>query len=310
LVRHWEEVPAVPATAFKYLDLLSAEGPPEAVFRTSGTTAATEARGRHLVPRLALYRASLRPNFAAHLLPEGDPLPLLSLVPSPVRAPESSLSVMIGDVARTFASEVWWLADPDTGPDVAGFVRAAREVEASGRPALVTGTAFAFVHVLDTLRAHGERVRLPTGTRVMETGGFKGRSRVLSREDLYAGIEERLGVSDHRIVNEYGMTELLSQLYEPILREGPQAPRRHVPPPWLRVRALDPMTLTPLPEGEPGVLAFFDLANAGSVAHVLTEDMGTVSSDGVRLRGRAVDAEPRGCSLAVEEILAVADGAP
>jgi hypothetical protein len=306
-VARWEDVPPVPARAFRHVELLSGPRPVEATFLTSGTTAGSGARGRHAVPRMSLYRASLRPNFRAHLLPEGEPLSLVSLVPSPETVPESSLSAMIGDVAAAFCDRTWWLTDPGTGTDVDAFVEAARAVEEGGRAVLMAGTAFAFVHLLDGLAAAGRRLRLPEGTRVMETGGFKGRSRSVSREDLYAGIEERLGVPPGRVVNEYGMTELLSQLYEPVLREGPASRGRHVPPPWLRVRALDPATLEPLPRGRPGLLAFFDLANAGSVSHVLTEDLGSVAHDGVRLQGRAPGAEPRGCSMAMEELMAVVD---
>jgi len=47
-VSAWDDVPAVPAAAFRRLDL--ACGPPEATFRTSGTTGGPDARGRHLVP--------------------------------------------------------------------------------------------------------------------------------------------------------------------------------------------------------------------------------------------------------------------
>jgi hypothetical protein len=167
----------------------------------------------------------------------------------------------------------------------------------------VAGTAFAFVHLLDALTARGARVALPEGSRIMETGGFKGRSRVVARDELYLGIRDRLGVPVDRMVNEYGMTELLTQMYEPLLREGDAGPRRHVPPPWLRVRALDPTTLAPVGPGTAGLLCFFDLANAGSAAHVLTEDMGCVGPDGLHLQGRVAGAEPRGCSLTLEEIL-------
>ncbi len=306
-IARWEDVPPVPARAFRHVDMVSADGPPEATFLTSGTTGSEGARGRHPVPRLSLYRASLRPGFAAHLLPEGERLSLLSLIPSPAVAPESSLSTMIGDVAGTFATGVSWLAHPRTGTDADSFLAAAARAQEEGRPVLVAGTAFAFVHLLDALAADGRRVRLPDGTRIMETGGFKGRSRSVSREELYAEIETRLAVPAERVVNEYGMTELLSQLYEPVLRVGPSGRGLHAPPPWLRVRALDPNTLEPLPPGQAGLLAFFDLANAGSVSHVLTEDVGIVSEDGVRLRGRARDAEPRGCSLALEELLSATE---
>ena len=76
----------------------------------------------------------------------------------------------------------------------------------------------------------------------------------------------------------------------------------------LAVRALDPTDLTPLPHGRDGVLAFFDLANLGSICHVLTEDVGSVHAGGVRLRGRSVGAEPRGCSRAMDDLMSAARG--
>ena len=137
----------------------------------------------------------------------------------------------------------------------------------------------------------------------METGSFKGAEREISRAELHARLEATTGVPSPMIVSEYGMTELLSQLYEPVLSEGASAAGTYVAPPWLRVRALDPVTLEELPGGTPGLLAFLDLANAGSVCHVLTEDVGTVSAGRVRLSGRATGAEPRGCSLAMDELM-------
>ncbi len=307
-VDRWEDVPAVPTTAFKHLDLVSADSHEvEAVFRTSGTTRGGSSRGRHSVPRLALYRASLLPNFRARLLPDGLRPPLLSLIPSPTELPDSSLSAMIGFVAEELCEETHWLAYGSGRLDVDGLLEVASDLCVSDRPLLLVGTAFSFVHLLDGLEARDARLALPEGTRLMETGGFKGRSRILDRDALYGTIEARLGMPVWRVVNEYGMTELLSQLYEPILTEGPQGERRHVPPPWLKVRALDPVTLDPVPEGEVGLLAFYDLANLGSVGHILTEDLGSVDRDGLRLRGRVQGAEPRGCSRAMEELMSAAE---
>jgi hypothetical protein len=100
------------------------------------------------------------------------------------------------------------------------------------------------------------------------------------------------------------MTELLSQMYEPHLDTGEPASRRHVAPPWLGLRVLEPETLTPMDTGEAGLLAFFDLANVSSVSAVLTEDVGRVDEDGaLYLEGRTAGAEPRGCSLAMEDLL-------
>lgn len=303
-LRRWQDTPAVPATAFKHMDLLT--GPPdsvEAVFRTSGTTGGGGVRGRHLVRSRALYRASALGNFEAHLLLEGAGLPLVSLIPSPAEAPDSSLSAMMGMVAENLAASVRWVVGGDGALDLTAF----RDAVEGERPLLVAGTAFAFAHLLDAL-AGDEVPALPEGSRIMETGGFKGRVRDMSRDELYAGLAGTLGVPLDRIVNEYGMTELLSQLYEPVLAEGLPTGRRHVPPPWLRVRALDPVTLEELPSGEEGILAFFDLANLGSVCHVLTEDVGAVDESGVRLRGRAPGAEPRGCSRAMDDLMRAVRG--
>jgi hypothetical protein len=303
----WQDVPAVPSSGFKHVDLLSAPEA-EAVFVTSGTSKGAAVRGRHPVPRLSLYRAAAIPNFRAHLLPDGDVTTMLSLIPSPGAAPESSLSNMIGMVSAELVLSTRWLAEGPAGVDIQAFLSAAEEAVADDEPVLLVGTAFAFVRLVDALESGGQSLALPNRSRIMETGGFKGRSRSLERGALYRALEERLGVPSSSIVNEYGMTELLSQLYEPVLLGPRELERRHVPPPWLRVRALDPNTLAPLGPGEEGLLAFFDLANVGSVAHVLTEDVGAVTSGAVRLHGRSPGAEPRGCSLAMEDLLDVAGG--
>ena len=300
---NWEDVPTVPTAAFKHIDLITGSSDSsEAVFRTSGTTQGGSKRGRHLVPRLGLYRASAVSNFAAHLLPEGDRFPLLSLIPSPDEAPDSSLSVMMGMVADDLCSEAHWVVDG------AGFLdlESVRRIAQRRSPVLVAGTALAFVHLLDSLGAD-EKLGLAPGTRLMETGGFKGAEVTVSRDALYQRLTLRLGVPGERIVNEYGMTELLSQLYEAVPEGGQTDERRHLPPPWLRVRALDPVSLAPLEDGREGLLAFFDLANLGSVCHVLTEDVGSVTEEGVRLSGRFPGSEPRGCSRAMDELMAATE---
>jgi hypothetical protein len=144
----------------------------------------------------------------------------------------------------------------------------------------------------------------------MDTGGFKGRSREVTREELYGGLEERLGIHAAWCVDEYGMTELSSQFYDGVAGSaGPPADRVHRGPGWVRTVATDPETLRPLPHGSVGVLRHHDLANLHSVAAIQTADLGVTAEDGFRVLGRAAGAGPRGCSLAMEELLrAVAGG--
>lgn len=305
-VSRWQDVPAVPATAFKHIDFIAGcGGEPEGVFLTSGTSRGHEIRGRHLVPRLSLYRHALLPPIRAHLLAGRDRMPFLSLIPSPADRPDSSLSFMVGAAADALATETRWLMDARGALDDGGLRSAIRGSAQAGQPVLVLATSLALLHAVERLEAE-EGAPLPPGSRIMETGGFKGAEREISRAELHARLEATTGVPAHMIVSEYGMTELLSQLYEPVLAEGAAASGTYVPPPWLRVRALDPVTLEELPAGAEGLLAFFDLANAGSVCHVLTEDVGAVTAGRVRLSGRAKGAEPRGCSLAMDELMATA----
>jgi hypothetical protein len=309
-VKSWVDVPAVPTGAFKRLRLMSAEEgrEPDAVFHTSGTSR-TERRGEHCVASLRLYRSTLLPTFRVHLLPDGARLPVLALMPSPQDAPTSSLSYMIGAVSEALGAEGGgWFATADGELQEEELRRAVEGAVDTGAPVLIAATAFALAYWLDGLARDDLRFALPEGSRVMETGGFKGRVRGVSRDDLYHGILARLGIPMNRVVNEYGMTEMLSQFYEPALSRFQDSDvgledRFHVGPPWVRTRILDPVSLVHVPDGEPGLLCHHDLANIGSVACLLTEDMGVAVADGFRLLGRIPGAEPRGCSLAIEELL-------
>lgn len=318
-VAHWTEIPAVPTDAFKAAALVCGD-PAEidaaaraggdghrsaAVFRTSGTTRGAEQRGTHYVPDLAPYDAALRAGFAAHLLPDGARMRMISLVPPPDAVPDSSLSHMAGAVLADFgAAESGWFVSPDGGIDHAGLSAALRAAEAADAPVCILGTAFALVHWLDALRDGGRRFRLPRGSRLMDTGGFKGRSREVTREELYGAVEDRLGIAPAWCVNEYGMTEMSSQFYDGVAGTAfAPAARLHAGPSWVRTQATDPETLRPLPHGETGVLRHVDLANLHSVAAIQTADLGVTSPEGFRVLGRARGAEARGCSLAMDDLL-------
>ena len=68
--------------------------------------------------------------------------------------------------------------------------------------------------ILDWLEERGICFELPANSRIMETGGFKGQSREVSRVELYELLRRLHGIPISSIISEYGMTEMLSQLYE------------------------------------------------------------------------------------------------
>ncbi len=307
----WRSLPAVPALAFKSLDLTprGVDLSTAPVFRSSGTTG--DARSVHRHPFPGLYRAAIDASFPRFCLPatggrSGRPrhLPILSLVPPPADLPDSSLSFMIDHLMhRHGAAGSAWAFGPE-GLDATAANAWASARHRDGRDGLVLATALALAAWLDELEASGRSHRLPAGTVLFETGGFKGRRRELSRAAILERVEALLGVPPSRVVREYGMTELTSQLYTRALEGGD--PDLFVAPHWVRVRVLDPATLAEAAPATAGLVAVFDLANLSSTVHLLTEDLGSIEPAGLRLLGRAAGAELRGCSLAAEEMLEAA----
>jgi hypothetical protein len=298
-------IPAIPTDAFKAMRV--AAHPPAfdaAVFRTSGTTVG--ARGTHAFRHTITYdRGALafgRRALAPHL---GERFPVLVLGPPPSELPDSSLTHMLAAFVRAFdgapSPESHFFLRGDTF-DLAALDEALASACVQNAPVFLAGTSFAFVHLLDAL---GEDVlSLPRGSLVMQTGGFKGRSRVVEAAELRRELARVFAVPERAVVAEYGMTELSSQGWEaPLFSEG-GVHGTFVVPPWMRVQAADPDTLAPLVDGERGVARITDLLNVDSAVVVQTADLVTVRGASITLHGRAPGAAPRGCSLAIDELLA------
>jgi hypothetical protein len=192
--------------------------------------------------------------------------------------------------------------------NVEATVEALRQAVRMQQPILILGTAFLYVHLLDYLTGLELNFKLPAGSRVMETGGYKGRSRSIPKHELHQLISERLGILPTEILCEYGMSELSSQAYSrPFFpstldtqhsdNSTKSAVNRFHFPPWARVQIISPETGREMNEGETGLIRVFDLANVFSVIAIQTEDLGIRRGAGFDLIGRASLAEARGCSL-------------
>lgn len=299
-VKGWRDIPAVPITAFKEVTLSCAPADTaERVFMTSGTTRG-DVKGRHYHPTIAVWDASMTRHFARRFIQGAGRLPMAILFPDEEAMPNSSLAHYLALAVRHFGTpDSAWYVRPE-GMDVPGLVAMLRRAEGSGAPCALLGASFSFVHLLDALAEGGERFRLPAGSRILDTGGYKGQARELPLDDFYAGLEAAFGVPRERCINMYGMTELSTQLYDdgnavvPSVKTGPH---------WLRSRLVDPLTGREVPRGERGVLVHCDLANFNSVTSILTEDVGVAAGEGFLLLGRAEGAQAKGCSLAVAEFL-------
>jgi hypothetical protein len=297
----WRDIPAVPSAAFKEATLATFDVRyAERIFRTSGTT--SERTGLHYLERAYLYDEALLAGFDRFMLPDGATLRYLNLVPDPRFNRQSSLGYMMGHVSvlRGDGKAAWFLEDDAV--DSGGFVRAMQAAIAEQQPVCIAGTAFAFASLIAELAQAAIHLEAPAGSRIMETGGFKGRTRSVDRGELYARLEHALGIPQHAIVAEYGMTELCSQYYD-TLASRTQSIRVKAAPPWLRTLVVDGAG-NEVPPGETGYLRHVDLANRSSAIAVETEDRGYLAAGGLVLLGRDEQAPPRGCSLDAEDLIA------
>ncbi|HZV79206.1 MAG TPA: hypothetical protein VFF60_06265 [Candidatus Binatus sp.] len=301
----WTQVPAIPTSAFAPLRLACFQ--PDRTrwtFFSSGTTRSN--RSRLELEDTALYDASLAAHFRERVLPDRPRIRMLALAPSAKDAPHSSLSYMLSAISRTFGTARDGFFMHGDALDFAGAIDALR---GASEPVLVAATAFAFVHFFDRCAREDLRFALPAGSRVIETGGFKGKSRSVERDELYGWFVRVLGVPRELCAAEYGMCELGSQWYDANIADSfaRRTPRYGVKvgPHWARARIVDPVSAQPLPKGETGLLQVFDLSNRGSVCAVLTGDLAREADGGLELLGRAPGEPPKGCSIAVDAALSV-----
>src|SRR6185436_8229713 len=197
-------------------------------FQTSGTTGGA---GVHAFRTLDTYRelslAWGRRQLFGSSAPQSTVLALAAAF-EPER--RSSLGFMMQEFMRAFDARSLlgqgsfdalepgrWLLGPgalDVGGLEQGIARAAR----SGERVLLLATSYALSWLLEALA--GARCPLPAGSVVMQTGGFKGHVRTLDDTELAGALCAALDLPAARLIGEYGMTELSSQLYDRGFAQG------------------------------------------------------------------------------------------
>ena len=303
LARRGKLPPALPTDVFRFVRVAAhPQSRDLRRFHSSGTT--SEAPSVHAFAELGLYDLAARVAAERMLFRDPEQLRLIILAPRETEAPHSSLSYMLSRFSEWFATTSSWVWH-DGALDLDALDKALRQASKSGEPCCLLGTSFAFVHAEDGLGSR--RFELPPKSRIMQTGGYKGRSRTVDPTELRALMSARYGVPEAFIVAEYGMTELSSQMYENTLRDAlqskPPAPRRLWVPPWVRATPVDPDTLEPVEGDTVGILRIDDCANLDSVCCIQTADLAQRSGDGIVVLGRMAGATPRGCSLAADQVL-------
>ena len=153
-MRSVDDIPAVSNVAFKYADLASdgAERSPDAaVFLTSGTTQGRERRGRHIVARPEIYRASAMAHLRTMLFPDARRMAILAMHPTADAMPESSLSAMISWSIEEFGTGRILAAASRERVDVAAAIAFLDDCEARREPVCIMGTTAAFAALFSGL---------------------------------------------------------------------------------------------------------------------------------------------------------------
>ncbi len=205
---------------------------------------------------------------------------------------------MMGAIASAYptADPAPFFVSPDGHLNSSRFIHTCQSLD---QPVLILGTALAFLNLIENKQTNSPTLHLPPGSRLFETGGYKGSGRSLEKSAFYEDLSHNFSVPVKDIINEYSMTELSSQFYT----HGLELP--HIGPHWTRVQVIDPETRKAVSPGQTGHLQILDLANLGSVACIRTEDLAIATEPPVsfHLVGRDPSALPRGCSRSADEML-------
>ncbi|WP_265416560.1 LuxE/PaaK family acyltransferase [Alkalihalobacillus deserti] len=310
-IKHFLEIPPVPIDAFKLSTLSSHSiAETEALFMTSGTTN-SEKRGKNYHRDLEVYDLSMKTHFKPYILPDLEKIKMFVLFPEENQMPNSSLAHYLHIAEKTFGTDDSMYVFSKDGFQVENLIEELQLAEKKDEPVLLIGATFSFIHLLDECKSKNLQFRLPAKSRIMDTGGAKGRSREIDPIEFKKEMSDLFTIPIEMSVNMYGMTELSSQFYDRNLSEdGKGNSTKKQAPHWVKTIILDIERMEEKTLGEKGIIVHYDLANLNSVMGILTEDIGIKEEDGFYLLGRAEGAEAKGCSLAVEQFMASAQTSP
>lgn len=297
-IGRWQDIPMVYNDVFK-THLVASFPLEKSVMAclTGGTTSLTQ-RGRIFRDEdgKKLVFAANRMMTGSYLFPDfeaGKRCRILILAPSPELAPSMGMAIGMDQTRLAFGTPDSQFLLGKSGIHINALLKALREAEASGVPVALIGATSAYIYFFQSCKRKKIKFCLPPGSRICDGGGYRNRFGVFGRDDYYAMVREVLGVPETHCVNVLGEAETATNLFDDALRRHvkglPKRTRTRPVPPWSRVLAMSIDDLKPLPDGEVGLLAHWDLANIPTVLAVITDNLGytTDGGTGCEMVGRA-----------------------
>ena len=193
--------------------------------------------------------------------------------------------------------------------DVYGTIHALEEYERQGKPVRIFGfPSFLYVTVQQMKETGHRPLKLNPKSMTMLGGGWKGYAdKQISKSELYALVEEMLGIPAENCRDGYGSTEHSVPYFE--------CPNHHFHiPVYSRMLIRDVETLEPLPYGEAGFANFITphLLSVPAVS-VLMGDMAVlhpaeecgcgIQTPFMEILGRAGTSKAKSCAITASELL-------
>lgn len=294
-----EDVPFLPVTLFKTHALSSVpESEVIKVLTSSGTTGQQPSRV-FLDAETASVQSAVLVKVAQHFLGK-ERLPMVILDhPGVVRDRRSFSARGAGILGMAqFGHRPFYALREDMSLDEEGLCGYLDR--AAGRRVLLFGFTFmVWQHLVQTLERAGRRLNLPGGI-LVHSGGWKKLEEVaVDQRTFRERVQAATGVE--QVINFYGMVEQVGGVYF-------ENPIHHLQAPiYSEVIVRNPVTLEPVPDGEPGLVQVLSCLPTSYPGHsLLTEDLGVirgVDPEGTGMGGRCFEilgrvpkAELRGCS--------------
>ena len=281
-IQKLEDIPFLPIQFFK--DSLVYCGNPNAASQTyssSGTTGMITSK--HLLWSQEFYLNHAQRLFEQVYGPLTD-FHVLALLPAYLERPGSSLVAMASHFINQSKSEAsgFYLYNQQE------LLQQLSTLASGSRKVLLLGVTFALLDLAESKETFQGFPNLI----VMETGGMKGRRREMVRAEVHEQLCSFFHVDS--IHSEYGMTELLSQVYS-------QGNGKYEVPTCMRVVLRDLNDPFSPASRRQGGLNLIDLANFHSCAFIETQDIGKWDENGfLEVLGRFDHSDLRGCNLLVQ----------
>lgn len=298
-IERLEDVPFLPVTLFKTHELSSVpESKVVKVLTSSGTTGQQPSRV-FLDAETASVQAAVLVKVAQHFLGK-ERLPMVILDhPGVVRDRRSHSARGAGILGMAqFGHRPFYALREDMTLDEEGLC--AYLDWASGRSVLLFGFTFmVWQYLVQALEGAGQRLNLPGGILVHSGGWKKLQDAAVDQRTFRERVQSVTGVE--RVINFYGMVEQVGGVYF-------ENPIHHLQAPiYSEVIVRDPVSLKPMPDGQPGLVQVLSCLPTSYPGHsLLTEDLGVirgVDPEGTGMGGRCFEilgrvpkAELRGCS--------------